>query len=127
MTSTDPSSLGVRSSWWVWLCYWLAMFTATHLPHAPDMTLGVRQGDKLLHFLAYFGLTLLGGWRLRIAGATATGAVLVRWALIYAVYAAVDEGLQHLVGRSPSLGDWLADVLAVAIATLLLWPWPSRA
>lgn len=44
--------------------------------------------------------------------------LLMVWVLIYSAYAGLDEWLQPLVGRTMSLGDWLADVAGIISASL---------
>ena len=62
----------------------------------------------------------LGGRYLRLAHDPVSAARLVAWVGVYAAYGAVDEWLQSHVGRTMSVGDWLADVAGVAIATGVL-------
>ncbi len=126
MKPDEPPPPLTRLSKWVWLGYWSALFVATHLPRPPDVTFGVRHGDKVLHFLVYFVLTLLGGRHLRAMRRSSSGVVLLRWAAVYAAYAVFDEWLQHYVRRSMTLGDWIADVLGVLAATLLLFQSPGQ-
>jgi len=103
------------------------MFVATHVPirHA---TMGrFPHADKVVHFGMFFALTWLGGRRLWSAtGLLAVGA-LAAWAIVYATYAFIDEWLQPLVGRSMTLGDWLADAAGILAATLILvWRRPRQ-
>ena len=111
----------------VWVVYWCLLFIATHVP-MPEGPHLIRHADKIEHVVAYFILALLGGWSISVRkelaggapGATAPRRALWCWALVYVLYGIVDELLQSLVGRSMTLGDWLADVFGVTSATLLL-------
>ena len=126
MNPDERSPGQTRLSICVWLGYWLALFIATHLPHPPNVTLGVRHGDKVLHFLVFFVLTLLGGRHVLARRRGGSAVVLLRWGAVYAVYAVFDEWLQQFVGRSMTLGDWIADVMGIAAATFLLLQSPGE-
>ena len=110
----------------IWLGFWLALAVATHVPPPGDLTFGVRHGDKVLHFTAYFLLVLLGGRWLRARRGTPHGRTLVRWGAVYTAYAVLDEWLQQFVGRSMTLGDFLADAVGIVLGTLLLMYAPDR-
>jgi len=90
----------------------------THIPQdkMPE-DLGMFNFDKLLHMVAYFGLTLL----LFLAVRPGRGASfwLPAFALLL-VLGAVDEYTQSFVGRSASTADWLADVIGIILAALLI-------
>ncbi|MFG1691601.1 VanZ family protein [Gemmatimonadota bacterium] len=97
-----------------------------------DGTSGLSWGfgwDKVLHFLLYsiLGATLAWGWaRMRRQ--------VPHWAVVSlgVVYGLVDEWHQSFVpGRSPSLGDALADLAGTVagfalVAGLLWWHRESR-
>lgn len=106
----------------LWLGYWAAMTMATHLPIGDRLRGLPPNGDKALHFLMYFGLTMLGGrvMQLRPSGLSRTG--LMIWAGIYIAFAALDEITQMLpfVGRRADLYDWVWDAAGVVLATALL-------
>lgn len=106
----------------VFVAYWIALFGVTHLPKLPHYP-GPRYNDKIVHAAAYALLAGLavGAWRIG-RGSAARSAVI--WFVVLAVYAAVDELLQPLVGRSCTLGDWLADTVGVAVAVAV---WLIRA
>lgn len=108
-----------------WLVYWACLFISTHIP-IPKSVPQVRHGDKVAHFVAYFGLTLLGAWRLS-AKKQLSLKTLGGWAALYCLYGVADELLQPFVGRTFSVWDWLADALGVALATLaVLWFWRAK-
>ena len=92
--------------------YWLLLFLGTHYPKAPQF--GSDTADKFLHFGAYAGLGFL-----LCACRAATGRL--RWLHVIgmigllAVYGAVDEVSQTVVGRDCELGDWYADVAGATV------------
>jgi VanZ family protein len=87
------------------------------MPEGPPR---LRHGDKVLHVVAYFGLAALGGWRIIATRPAGFSRILWQWAALYMIYGVLDEVLQPLVGRSMTLGDWLADVLGIVAATWLV-------
>ena len=92
-----------------------------HVPLPRSAVPKIAGADKVFHFLAYFGLAWLGGWH-HLSGAKPSRLlVLILWAVVYVVYAGLDEWLQQFVGRTPELGDWIVDVLAVTAATAVLF------
>lgn len=121
---TDPSSPGLLKHFhrYLWPGWWVLMFVATHLPKPPGLPVEIHGGDKVIHFLLYFVLTMLGGQALIAARRVRGFSTLLAWAGVYLLYAAVDEWLQKLefVNRTPSIHDWLADVVGVIAATLIL-------
>ena len=70
--------------------------------------------------MLYFLLAWLGGRYLFVAGQTPSTPRLIAYAGLFAGYAAFDEWLQQFVGRTMSLGDWLADVAGIILATFWL-------
>jgi hypothetical protein len=105
---------------WVWLGYWLGLFFITHVPVVGVERLSFDYADKVIHLLLYFLLTWLGGRYWFVAGRAVSTATLIVYAGMYGVYAAFDEWLQQFVGRTMSLGDWLADAAGIVLATLWL-------
>lgn len=94
--------------------YWVMLFAGTHLPrvHLPKMSGG--NDDKILHLLAFAGLSFLLAWaiptrirdrfrNIRLAGGCA------------ALYGALDELTQIPVGRTFDWYDLLADVIGISI------------
>jgi VanZ family protein len=96
--------------------YWCTIFVLTHMPArrlpAPAVS------DKVAHMAAYFGLAaLLYAWLwVRYPARRTIGLWVIG---ICAAYGAADELLQIPVGRSASLGDWLADVAGAMIAVAI--------
>ena len=109
--------------------YWASLAVATHWPPPkPPSDGGIA--DKVLHFLAYAILAWLLCWAWRPRKATATWRWAIPIALLLAVYGAIDERTQLLVGRSCELFDWLADLAGIAAgiaiyATWLKYSWVS--
>ena len=91
------------------IVYWVTLFVATHIP-MPDLGDLPPHSDKLMHFVAYGGLSfLLGLWW------TASSRLTLRTAIgvfaVTVVYAVVDELLQTIpaLHRSGDPYDALAD------------------
>jgi len=104
----------------LWLIFWAMMFTATHIPTRVPQGARFPHADKVVHFGMFFLLAWIGGRRLHAATGLLAGGALVGWAVVYAAYAFIDEWLQPFVGRSMTLGDWLADAGGIIAATVLL-------
>lgn len=104
----------------LWIGFWVLAATATHLPPPADSGPAPPMLDKVVHFGMYATLALLGGWRMFGAGQFARRRLLL-WFGIYLAYAGIDETTQAWVGRTPSWGDFIADLIGVASATAWLW------
>lgn len=96
----------------------MGLFAATHVPVDVE-TIAPESSDKLIHTLAYAGLTLLLAttWELSVGRLNARHLTLA-W-LVVALYAVFDEITQNLVGRVCDVRDWLADATGAAIGLLL--------
>lgn len=96
------------------IAYWGMLVVATHLP-GPMLPRGVGHMDKVLHFTAFCGLSLLLGWTLRVDRS--------RWRFLAVlgagiVYAGIDEFTQGFVPRRhPDIADFAADTVGVLIGT----------
>ena len=99
--------------------YWAVLCVGTHVPGGVIVT--PPTSDKVLHAVAYLGLTLLLvllsrhlGWqRWRLYAGTL---------LIASCYGAMDELGQILVpGRNADVNDWAADVLGAVAGLTLYW------
>lgn len=104
--------------------YWVFLFVATHFPklRLPE---AVPRGDKLAHFAAY-ALLAVFFWKFFEANQRPLSGRFVWNALaVIAVYAAADEVLQPLVGRSADAWDWVCDVVGAALALAAL-EWNRR-
>ena len=107
------------------VCYWIALFVATHVP-MPGSMHHVPHGDKLAHFAAYAGLAFLFAFALQGKNVSLVGYACVLG--VVAAYGLVDEGIQWLIpSRSASIKDWIADVaggvagISAHFATALVW------
>lgn len=104
----------------LWVGHWTLLCILTHAPVQISAPIVRRGEDKLVHFLLYFFLTLLSGLRIQRLRQDRMRHRLLKWALFYLVFAIVDEWTQQFVGRTPSVYDWLADALGIALATWFL-------
>ena len=104
----------------LWIAYWMALFAIMHTPrqHLPDVS--VSYIDKVAHVTGYALLALLGGAYAQRAGVKKGTAWYAKWLLVYALYAAVDELTQPYVNRSASVSDWVADIIGVVIAFVVV-------
>jgi VanZ family protein len=99
------------------VAYWIALVLGTHWPQLPDFNLP-ENGDKILHFTAYAGLTFLLSLSLFWSSS-------VRWwqwialAVGVAVFGGLDELTQPPFGRTADWYDWYADVTGLTIGLLL--------
>ncbi len=98
-----------------------------HVPTGGVNLIPMPHGDWLIHFALYGLLAWLGGRSILAGNRSGARRALLRWAVIYAVYAALDEWLQSFVGRTASVGDWLCDVGGIAaVSAMLIFRRPSR-
>ena len=104
----------------------IALFTATHLPpSSPLLPDEVLSFDKVIHFTAYAVLAglLATAWQL---SSGILNARHLRWVwCAVAIFGALDELTQPLVGRDCGIGDWTADA-AGAAAGILVFVWLRR-
>lgn len=101
--------------------YWIAAFTATHVPMPPGGgpgPFGIPHFDKLVHAGIYAGLALLlTSWlavRKRF-GKAVKYAVIV--GLVLGAYGGLDEITQSYLPfkRTTDLADWLADLAGISL------------
>jgi VanZ family protein len=93
--------------------YWLLLFIGTHLP--PNRIMAqVHHNDKLLHCLAFSGLSFLMCWAVPTVQAQLYRNTLTGGAICI-IYAAIDELLQIPVGRTADWFDFFADCVGVGI------------
>lgn len=109
---TKVTVFGIRLAVVVLIAYWLVIFAGTHAPRIPHAVPLVN--DKVMHFTAYFCLTLL------MCYSTTSPRWLRRFTAIgltAMVYGAIDEWTQAWVpNRQPDLADYLADVAGIGAA-----------
>jgi len=97
--------------------YWLAMFVGTHIPVSLK---GIgHNNDKVLHFLAFAGLSFL--MSLGIGGRRPTWRTFALVVSIAMIYAGFDEFSQLFVGRHCDFWDWVADCVGTGIGLLAYW------
>ncbi len=108
MNKQDLFARGVQATL---VCYWSALFVATHIPKVPSSVAHVS--DKLMHYLAYSGLAFLLAaafttrWQFRPAHYVTLFSVV-------AIYGIADELIQIPVGRTAEVADWIADITGAA-------------
>lgn len=109
--------LARRAAGWAGLLllgYWLAAFTATHMPMRPPGPGGIPNLDKVVHLAIYTGLALLlsvwFGVRKRVGGAMFVAAAVL---VALTAYATFDELTQIPVGRTADFRDWFADLAGI--------------
>ena len=95
--------------------FWLALFTATHIPPTTHIPMAAQWGDKVLHFSAYLLLALLLAMVWELAGGVLTTRHLVFAWLAILAYGAFDELSQMLVDRDCEFFDWIADATGAAV------------
>ena len=107
--------------------YWPALFVATHIP-VPQFVGKVGMSDKTLHIIAYLVLIFLW-WTTISSGEKVNWKKAKVWATLALMvwYGAMDEWLQHFVGRNPSVHDFYADLAGtvgglVILTVLSFWP-----
>ncbi len=104
----------------LWFGHWTILCILTHAPVQISAPVVRRGEDKLVHFLLYFFLTLLGGLRIQRLRQSHMPRRLISWGCFYLAFAIADEWTQQFVRRTPSIYDWLADATGVAVATAYL-------
>jgi VanZ family protein len=102
--------------------YWIMLFTATSLPASNLPSVAV--GDKIKHFSAFFGLsvllslTLIYQNKILLFKKYFLAAALV----ISSIYGLLDEIHQSFVpGRNSEFLDWLADTIGAAAGAFIVF------
>ena len=98
------------------------MFVATHWPeieiYSPEWEL--PHLDKLVHGILYAGWVVMW-WRILSIGGRQVGSATINWLLLGGVgYAVFDEVTQAIVDRTPTTGDFAADIVGMAVAVSIL-------
>jgi hypothetical protein len=98
--------------------FWLGLFIGTHVPVEVEK-LAPETSDKLIHALAYAGLSFLLAttWELAVGRLSVRHLTLAWFAVV--LFAAFDEVTQIPVGRVCDFRDWLADTVGAAIGLSL--------
>jgi len=95
------------------------LFLSSAVPDWPYSVAALHLPDKALHFAVYsvLGATLAHGRFHAAPGVPHAGMVALG-----TLYGATDEWHQAYVpGRTPSVGDWAADVAGVAVGYTIAW------
>jgi len=94
----------------------LGIMTHTPAPQIPDLESGVPHIDKMAHVAMYVILSVLL-LTSRICGLKRSWLVNLLVAMVLAAgIGAIDEVTQPYVGRSGTLGDWIADLVGIGLA-----------
>ncbi len=96
--------------------YWVLIFIGTHLP--PRALVPIRANDKLLHTVAFTGLSFLAAWAIPTRPSKPFKNVLLA-VVACVVYAIFDELSQIPVGRTADFRDFVADCVGISIGTSL--------
>ncbi|MFO0972220.1 MAG: VanZ family protein [Phycisphaerae bacterium] len=103
----------------VWIAYWLALFTVTHLPPAQASRWSFHLPDTLLHGGSYAALAWVCVWAQRgrffDAASRPRAVAYAAWFAVFLGYGAFDELTQPYFGRHCQLTDWLADAAGVLL------------
>jgi len=102
--------------------YWIMLFTATSLPaaHVPSFAIS----DKIKHFSAFFGLSVLLSLTLLYQNKVLLFKkyFIAAAVIISSFYGLVDEIHQSFVpGRNSEFLDWVADSLGAAAGVLFVY------
>jgi VanZ family protein len=108
------------------LVYAVALFWVSCLSRIPLPSINIEFQDKILHFLAYAGFSILI-YRALAMPRPVLRHVYLAAAALGMLYAVSDEFHQHFVqGRTAELADLTADILGIVLVQVLLWAWHSR-
>ncbi|GAB4143349.1 MAG: VanZ family protein [Planctomycetaceae bacterium] len=104
----------------VLVAYWLTLFISTHIP-MPDLGDLPDHSDKVMHFVAYAGLSLLLGIRWSLMSPLTWRARIIIFSITVG-YAVIDELLQTIpaLHRTGDIYDVLADACGSLIGLMLL-------
>lgn len=124
---TNLTIFGFRLAVVLLLFYWVTIFVGTHIPLSSAARFSPAVGDKVKHFSAFAGLTLL------LCYCTTSHRTWWRFGLIAAAvlsYGAVDELTQQFVPRRvPSWLDFFADaagMMSIGLPYIGLHLWRRR-
>lgn len=115
----DAFMLRLRIATIVLVVYWLALFTATHVPGGLHDTRHLLPTDKIAHLTGYTLLALLLAWTVLGREQITIRRAVVLWAIV-ATYGIFDEITQGFVPRrSPDPKDWIADAIGAVLGLAL--------
>ena len=101
----------------VLVVYWMALFTATHVPELPDVQ-SFENADKVAHTCGYAILAWMAAMVLRIAHWPVLRICVTVFA-VCAIYGALDEWLQGFTRRHSDPWDWAADLVGTTIGLII--------
>ena len=115
---------------WALLVYWTVMFVATHYPGIdelePETGWPIPKFETVMHVGVYAGWAAMWWWVLSAGGRRVSPAA-INWLVLGGLaYAVFDEASQAIVGRTPGVNDFLADVAGLAVAVIVLHTWQQR-
>lgn len=119
----SPSSAvrGAKVAWAAVLAWMLAIVVLSALPIEGAGWIRVPLGiDKWVHAAFYGLLAVLGAAAWSATGA-GSGVAAVRGAALGISYGAVVEWIQSFFPRTPSLADWVADLVGAVIGAAGWW------
>ena len=104
------------------IIYWIMLFTATSLPAANLPSVAIS--DKIKHFGAFFGLSVLLSLTLLYQNKNSLfkNYFLAAALVISSIYGLLDEIHQNFVpGRNSEFLDWVADSLGAAVGVFVVF------
>ena len=104
------------------IIYWIMLFTATSLPAANLPSVAIS--DKIKHFGAFFGLSILLSLTLLYQNKNLLfkNYFLAAALVISSIYGLLDEIHQSFVpGRNSEFLDWVADSLGAAVGVFVVF------
>ena len=104
------------------IIYWIMLFTATSLPAANLPSVAIS--DKIKHFGAFFGLSVLLSLTLLYQNKNLLfkNYFLAAALVISSIYGLLDEIHQSFVpGRNSEFLDWVADSLGAAVGVFVVF------
>ena len=104
------------------ILYWIMLFTATSLPAANLPSVAIS--DKIKHFGAFFGLSVLLSLTLLYQNKNLLfkNYFLAAALVISSIYGLLDEIHQSFVpGRNSEFLDWIADSLGAAVGVFVVF------
>ena len=104
------------------IIYWIMLFTATSLPAANLPSVAIS--DKIKHFGAFFGLSVLLSLTLLYQNKNLLfkNHFLAAALVISSIYGLLDEIHQSFVpGRNSEFLDWVADSLGAAVGVFVVF------
>jgi len=109
---------------WALITYWITMFVATHWPdidrYKPETGWPIPRFEMVMHSGVYAGWVIMWWWLLSTGGRR-LNISQIKWLIIGGgMYSLFDELTQAIVSRTPSLTDFLFNMLGITITVLAL-------